>query len=355
MKKMLFAALVVSWSTLAFAAGSGSGAETSWVGKTGAEFLTSLPSPPGNVCLADDEAIKQFNEKYFPVRKDLDSKVVERRRSLKRWQEKNSRKMMENAVDMPGFEGKSQAEMKKMSKAERKKMAEQMMADKFGVSMADLKAQKKANKEGKTMANVDWAKSMAGEMQANDLMKSKEQRETDKRKLADVGKLLKEQGELIPSVQGLRSRSLTKLSELEKDPQWLELKKQVEREKKKLDEMASDPNFNCNDLNAQHDRLVSTQQHYCSFYASRYLKILNDYRVSIQTSLPKHDRLDQVASDLQQAQAGIPLSDASLGLSGLETVQDYAHLLGQVYKHNVGPMEKTRGHFCDGEEGSVSF
>ncbi|GAM08074.1 hypothetical protein OR1_00344 [Geobacter sp. OR-1] len=354
MKNLAIAVLILCWSTAAFAAGSGSGKETSWGTLTATGALAKLPGVPGDVCSADDKDTGRFNQLFSPLKKELDKDIAARQRSLKKWQEKNSKKMMENVVDMPGFQGKSQDEMKKMTKKQRKELAEKMMQDKFGVSMADLKAQKNANKEKNVMANVDWAKSMAGEVQANDLMKSKEQREADKRKLKDTRKLLKEQAELTPQVLGLRSRYQAKVAELDKDPQGLGILKQIEHAEWELAEKQKN-NEPCQALKTLQQLIVSMRRQYCSFYSSHYLKILNDYRVGIQVSLPKHDRLDQVASDLQQAQVGIPLSDAAIGLNGLESVQDYASFLNVVYKNNVGPENAMGGDSCggDGEQGGT--
>jgi hypothetical protein len=265
--------------------------------------------------------------------------------------------MMENAVDMPGFEGKSQDEMKKMSKAERKKMAEKMMEDKYGVSMQDLKNQKKAQREGKTMANVDFAKSMAGEQQANDLMKSKGQREADKRKVVDAGKLAKEHEQLAKEVLGLRGKFNNKVLELEKDKTGLDMKKEIEREGEILAKMQGDGGKStCTDLDAQRERINAQRKAYCYYMSPRYLKILHDYKRAIPDALPKHDRLDQVANEMQKNQTGVGLSNASKGLNGLETVQDYARLLAGAYTYNEGAQDpkEHKFSFCDGEAGTIS-
>lgn len=349
MKRILIAVLAFSFSIAAIAIGSGGDKEASWGSRSGGQYLANLPSVPEDLCSADSAEIDQFGLKYTPLMKELENNVSARRHAMEKWQENNSKKMMENSVAMPGFEGKSQAEMDKMSTAERRKMAEKMMADKFGVTPDELKAQKKANKEGKVMANVDWAKAMAGEKQAEDLMKSKEQRDADKKNVDDARRLTDEQSKLTPYVQGLRSKFQTKIAELDQDPAGLKMQKQIREEEKKLDKMQSDSKSNCRELDGQKARIVSKQLEYCAFYAPRYKQIVTDYKAAIQSALPKHDRLDEVASELQAAQVGVPLSDASLGLSSLETVQDYVHLLGKSYQHNVGTAEKTRGHFCDGQ------
>lgn len=349
MKRILIAVLVFSFSIAAIAIGSGGGKEVSWGGRSGREYLANLPSVPEDICTADSAQIDQFDLKYTPLMRELKNNVSARRHAMEKRQENNSKKMMENSVDMPGFEGKSQAEMDKMSTAERRKLAEKMMADKFGVTPGELKAQKKANKEGNIMANADWAKAMAGEMQANDLMKTKEQREADKKKVDDARRLTDEQSKLIPYVQGLRSKFQKKIAELDQDPAGLEMQKQIREEEKELDKMQRDSKSNCRELDGQKARIVNKQREYCAFYAPRYKQIVTDYKAGIISALPEHDRLDEVASELQTAQFGVPLSDASIGLNSLETVQDYVNLLGKSYQHNVGTAEKTRGHFCDGQ------
>jgi len=329
--------------------------DVAWGGKTAVAFHSNLPAIPGSGCEDNKETIEKFMDRLGPVAKELGDNVAERRRAMKKWNEKNSKKMMENAVDMPGFEGKSQDEMKKLSKAERKRMAEKMMEDKYGVSMQDLKNQKKAQREGKTMANVDFAKTMAGEQQANDLMKSKGQREADKQKVVDAGRLAKEHDQLAREVLGLRGKFNSKVVELEKDKTSLALKKGYEDEEERLEEMQRDGKSNCKDLDAQMKTINTRKKAYCGYMSPRYLKILNDYRVAIQVALPRHDRLDQVASEIQKNQTGVGLSNASKGLNGLETVQDYARLLAGAYTYNEGAQDKEHPFsFCDGDAGTIS-
>ena len=346
MKKLLVTALMLCWPTAVVHAEI-----TGYKGPV--EYLIELPKVPGGGCAVTAETIDEFGREFFPVKSKLDNEVAERRRAIKKWQESNSKKMQENAVDMPGFQGKSQAEMKKMSKAEKKKMAEQMMEDKFGVSMQELKDQKKAQRAGKTSANVDWAKAMAGEQQANDLMKSKGQLETDKRKITDNIKLAKEQESLTKSTLGIRTMMLEKISELEKDEKGLELKKQLEKQEKTLDEMMSD-GISCKDLDAQSERIATARGSYCSYMAPKYLKALKNYRTSIQTSLPRHLRLDEISSEIQKNQVGVGLPHESIGLNGLETVQDYARYLGKAYKFNDRDPSAPKGSHCDGDAGTIS-
>lgn len=368
MKKLFIVALITCWAATAFAGSEGSDTagndqggisandwDAAWGTRPPVMFLTKLPAVPATGCEDNPKIIEKFADAFRPVAEELGDNVTERRRSLKKWNENNSKKMMENAVDMPGFEGKSQNEMKKMSKAERKRMAVQMMEDKYGVSMQDLKNQKKAQREGKTMANVDFAKTMAGEQQANDLMKSKNQVEADKQKVANAGKLAKEQDKLAKEVLGLRGRFNNKVAELEKDQTGLDLKKGIDEAQERLEEMQRDGKSNCKDLDGQRKTVVTRQKAYCSFMSTRYLKIVQDYKVAIPGTLPKHERLDQVASEIQKNQVGVGLSNASKGLNGLETVQDYAGLLAGAYKYNVGAQDKEHPFsFCDGDAGTIS-
>ncbi len=402
MKRIIFAAIGLVWATASYGSDPGEGAvgQRSWVGKSPDYFLNMLPMPPGNGCPGKDDDIKPFREKLQKARKELRDEVGKRQRALKKWNEQNSRKMMENAVDMPGFEGKSQAEMKKMSKAERKKMAEKMMQEKFGVSMEDLKAQKKANKEGKTMANVDFAKTMAGEMQVNDMMKSKGQREADKRKIVDAGKLAKEQAELSQQLYAsVVGKSLTKLEELDRDRQRKSLLERVYDQEESLADMMGQPyrrpkeidfkkmveilkraslageganvdlakemgyglpepkhepgtwKVSCTALNEQSDMIYAQKVSYCEYTAAKYIDILKEFNSALSSALPRYRKLDQVNSDLQKVQTGIGLSDAAIGLSGLEAVLQYASLLENAYACNPGEKRsQDDAGFCGGAE-----
>lgn len=403
MKKLLITISLV-WTTTGYCSDLGNGAsgQSSWVGKSPDYFLNVIPSPPRNGCPGKDDDIKQFREKFLNAQKELKDEIGKRRRALKKWNEQNSKKMMENAVDMPGFEGKSQAEMKKMSKAERKKMAEQMMQEKFGVSMDDLKAQKKANKEGKTMANVDFAKTMAGELQVNDLMKSKGEREADKRKIVDAGKLAKEQAELSQKLyRAVEAKAAGQLVELDKDTYAKNMREQIydqenalaamlgsaykrpkdvdyskiidvlKRQGKLEDGYQSD--FGGTNLAAELDALPQTTQHenpdksscqakedqcssihsarmsYCNYMAPKLLDILREWQSSLLISQGRYKELDRITGELQKAQTGIGLPDASSGLSGLEAIQRYVGVLGSAYQYNPGE-DRCKDRFCGGEQ-----
>lgn len=402
MKRIFFAALGLVWATASYGGDPGEGAvgQRAWGGKSPDYFLSMLPVPPGNGCPGKDDEIKPFLEKLRKARKELRDEVGKRQRALEKWNEQNSKRMMENAVDMPGFEGKSQAEMKKMSKAERKKMAEKMMQEKFGVSMEDLKAQKKANKEGKTMANVDFAKTMAGEMQVNDMMKSKGQREADKKKIVDAGKLAKEQAALSQQLSAtVVGKSLTRLEELDQDKQRKGLQERIYDQEETLADMMGEPyrrpkeidfkkmaeilrtaalerdganvdlakqmgfglpepkhepgtwKVSCGALNEQSDVLYMQKLAYCQYTAAKYIDILQGLKSALSSALPRYRKLDQVNSDLQKAQTGIGLSDAAIGLSGLEAIQQYAALLENAYAYNPGEKRsQDDAGFCGGAE-----
>lgn len=405
MKNVLVITLVLCWSVSVYAdssdSGPGSGAEgqSSWVGKSPTYFLSTLPQSPGNGCPAKVDADKQFKGKFFKAQKELTDEIGKRQRALKKWNEQNSKKMMENAVDMPGFEGKSQAEMKKMSKAERKKMAEKMMQDKFGVSMDDLKKQKKANADGNVMANVDFAKAMAGEQQANDLMKSKSQREADKRKTKDVGKLSKEQAELSQKLyRSTEGKFTTTLQELEQDKAGQKLKEKIYDEQERMAKMLGEPykrpqkndgfkhgtssdnmgsqsevdgsdlqaemdknqqemqgeagaasKTSCKEKETQRSRIHSAKMSYCNYMAPRVIKVLNEWRASVADAQGRYLQLDQVNSDLQKAQTGIGFPDAAKGLSGLEALQKYAAELGKAYMYDPG-VDNSKDMYCGGEQ-----
>ena len=404
MKKILVVTVSLIWSATCYGSDPGDGAtgQSSWVGKGPEYFLNALPAPPGNGCPAKKDADTSFKKNFFKVSKELKAEVGKRHRALKKWNEQNSKKMMENAVDMPGFQGKSQDEMKKMSKAERKKMAEKMMQDKFGVSMEDLKAQKKANKEGKTMANVDFAKTMSGEMQANDLMKSKSERDADKKKVKDLGKQTKEQADLSQQLYAtVVGKSRTKLEELDQDEQRKNLLEQLYDKQEELARMMGAPynrpkdidfkkmveileraaaagdatnvdlaqemgysqqpaqhtsglwSVGCEALNTQGDAIYLQKLSYCKYTSGKFIAILNEFRMALSNAQTRYRKLDQITSDLQKAQTGIALPDAALGLSGLETIQQYATLLGQAYADDPGEKrdpQKNAG-FCTGADG----
>ena len=439
MKKLLLVLTCLIWAATSYGNDLGEGAtgQSSWVGKGPDYFLNSLPTPPRDGCPGKNDNIKPFRENLLKTQKELQDEIGKRRRALKKWNEQNSKKMMENAVDMPGFAGKSQDEMKKMSKAERKKMAEKMMQDKFGIDLKDLKKQKKANESAQPMdaaeydkqmenfeqqygdapdgtkkkkpkkardvaANVDFAKTMAGEMQANDLMKSQGEREADKRKIAGVGKLTKEQADLSKKLHlATEGRAISLLDELDKDKQAKGMRESIYDKENELAKMLGtaykrpkdvdyskimdvlrnqgkledgyQSNMETTNFAAELDALPQITPHetgdgsscqakedqcssiytermsYCSYMAPKLLKIVNEWYGALVNSQRQYLELDRINSELQKAQTGIALPDASRGLSGLEAIQRYTGVLGYAYRYDPG-TDRCKDLFCGGEQ-----
>ncbi len=376
MNKLCIAAIIVCWATAAHA-------ETP--GASPLYFLNALPAVPTDGCPAKPEPREQFQTKMSKVAAELTDEIGKRRRALKQFQETNSRKMMENAVDMPGFQGKSQAEMKKMSKAEKRKMAEQMMAEKYGVSMDDdLKKQKQANDSGNVMANVAFAKSMAGEKQVDDLTKSKGEIKADERKVKDAGMLAKEQAELSKQLYtSIEGTFATKLEDVAQDKGGKVLKENIYREEKRMAEMLGEKwsrpkddgykhgvkddvmdsesqsevdgtqtqeemdrnqreleksagqKASCESLYQQSKKIYAAKEAYCAHMGPRQLEVIKEYQAAVQDAQSRYLQLDQISSDLQKNQVGMELPDAARGLSGLEAVQKYADALGKTYTYDL--------------------
>lgn len=310
------------------------------------EYLGALPQGPAGGCRVPAETIDRFKEKFFPVMKELSDDIGKRRRAISKWQQDNSKRMQEHVVDMPGFQGKSQAEMRKMSREEKKKMAEQVMAEKYGISMQELKEQKKAQREGRVGSNIAWGKALAGEGQAEDLMKSKGEVEAGKRKIKDNIELVKEQQRLARTTTGLRAGMQERMIELDKDRQGVALKEGLQKEETTLQKMIS-AGAPCRRLDEQQQRVRAARGQYCAYMSPLHLKAMTGYRVSVEDSLSDHRRLDEVTSRLQQNQVGVGLPDIAVGLSALETIQDYARYLRTAFKYNDGDPNAPRGSYCD--------
>jgi hypothetical protein len=108
----------------------------------------------------------------------------------------------------------------------------------------------------------------------------------------------------------------------------------------------------CEALNAQADDIYTQKLSYCKYTAAKFTNIVKEFQMELVKAQSRYRRLDQINSDLQKAQTGIGLPDAAMGLSGLEAIQQYAALLGQVYANDPGPRrdpEQDAG-FCGGSE-----
>ena len=107
----------------------------------------------------------------------------------------------------------------------------------------------------------------------------------------------------------------------------------------------------CGALNEQSDLVYMQKLAYCQYTAAKYIDILQEFKSALSSALPRYRKLDQVNSDLQKAQTGIGLSDAAIGLSGLEAVLQYAALLENAYACNPGEKRPLGdAGFCGGAE-----
>lgn len=318
------------------------GATDALAHRSAPSFMNELATVPANLCPVKAGVRDPFVEKVREVKEGLDEEIRERKQVVKEATNRNSKKAQEAVMDTPGFQGKTGDQMKGMSRAEKKAMADKMMTEKYGVSLDEMKKVKGMTKEGQK----NWGRAFVDEQKAGD--------EVDPAKAAKTAsanrgtaKLAQEQDNVTQKVAAVLGKAEKKFREIDEDPLAISDLQKIKVAEGKLAEAGERP---CEERRGMAQRIHSDKDRYCTSLGARYKEALDALRVATTQSIPDLDRLDKISAEIQKVQFGIEPTPEALGLSALAAVRSYATKLGDAYKYDLteGPFDGTS--FCSGAQ-----
>ncbi|PKN69845.1 MAG: hypothetical protein CVU54_07365 [Deltaproteobacteria bacterium HGW-Deltaproteobacteria-12] len=317
MKKIFFVLIILCFASPA-------AAQT-----TPESYLKIIPAPPKNACNPKAADKSSYQTNIHELLDKMDKDIRQRKKDSQAYADANRDKIAANMMSQAGQEAIVVPKKGKMSKEERKALAEQMMQQQYGVSPEDTKKLKKMTKEEKTAWAQGYGADAAAKAQADPQRYQNAQKQA-----ASIYNLQIEQKDILARIDARKADLTGRIMILDQnaaaakardiDPLQRESSSLMGLVISKIQEARIDQASN---------RLKAAKKSYCETYSPQYLAIVDEYLTYVKTSLPDYRRLEEI---IAKTQLGLdrPI-EANKGLLEIQAVRDYAGLLRNVFKYNL--------------------
>jgi hypothetical protein len=304
-------------------------------------FINQLPDAPSDCC-PDDRAVSDaFEEKVRNIEVLLDEELAKRKKIVDEVQGKGNKKMQEAAMDQPGFQGKSSAEMKSMSRAEKRKQADQMMQQKFGMSLEEMKKVKNMSKEGQK----NWGQAAMAQMQAESTI-DPQKAASDQQNAMKTAGLAGKQMESAQRIQAIMEKYDSKFNEVEENATGRQMLENIKYQEKALEQLALN-GATCKERTEKATSINALKTDYCRKMSGRYAQLVKEFRTGMIQAFPDYDQLDQIEAEIQKMQFGADMPAEQSGISGLKDLRKYMQRLRAVHQYNLYLPSAEQ---CDGQQ-----
>jgi hypothetical protein len=313
-------------------------------------YFNELPMAPRHPCSQNREIREKFNNQVSGIAERLDEDIRERERVIKDAKRRDSKKMQEAVMDQPGFQGVDEETMKRMSREQRKKKAEQLMEQKYGVSMEEIDNLKQMKKEGKIKGVIGWGNAFTAEQQATAAMDPEKAAKTQQKNM-ETAHLAGEQADLAMKLAEHTGKYDKKNLELADDPQGKQFFELVKSRENDL--AARQKEYPpCKTIESMEKEINAAKKTYCNHMSTNYIEILDGLHVSIVEDMGNYDKLDQLQAQIQEIQFGVKPIYEQEGLAALKAVRSYIHQLKKVYQYDLGiTLPEDERDRCSGQLG----
>lgn len=328
MKKLLLIIILGASSSLA-------GAQ-----QTAAAFLNMMPAAPGGICNTDvnNSARTSFISRVSDIDKKMDEEIQRRTKEIDGFMEQNEDKMKQNAMakagmspelvqQMMALDKKSKGAKGDAYKAEKMKLADQMMQQNMNMSMEEVQKMKKMSKTGKAA----WAQGYAEEKKA-EAIADPSATQKGLAKMSGNNALVEQQQRLADSLGFFVQKFRKQVEEMENSKEAVDLQTQEFKLQDEVNELYK-KNGGEQAIMTKLNALRGVQISYCNLMSPRYLDIMGNYRSFIQGALKPYDKLEELTFKVQALQTGVEVKKEP-GLMALEQVRDYLGMLSKVYSYN---------------------
>jgi hypothetical protein len=306
-------------------------------------YFSRLPAAPvGQPCPDASAPRAAFNAQLREVTEALTAQIASRDRVLKDVRSRDLKTLQQAQLGTPGEGGVDGETMKKMSRAERQKMAQQMMEQRYGVTPEEIKKLKQMQRSGNTAGVTGWGQAMADEQQAAaavDPAKAAQQQKN----LMETARLAARQSELVQAVAAAQNKPETQLRELEQDPVGKERLAALALHRQQAEKRTA-----CEAKASAMRSLYAEESAYCAAMAPRHVAILEGWRAAFVAHQGDYDEIDRIQGEIQQLQHGIQPAPEQQGLSALKAVRDYATRLTEAYRFNLHGDPPDFNLYCAG-------
>ncbi len=313
MKHVIFALMFLSVAAFSYA-------------RTSPEaYLAQIPAAP-NICCGIKEAEKSsYKKSVHDLDKKMEKEIRERKKDTKAYMDANKDALASRMITLPeGMETKGR-KSGKMTKEEKKAMAEQMMRE-YGMSPEDPKKLKSMSKEER----IAWTKNYGAN--ADKKLQDDQKYQEAKKQAKPNYDLLVEQQALIKKIEDRMSGFEKKFDTLSQNAEALENKELGPIRKK----IASYGEIISKEQEAPLKQdlmeLQAARKRCCEKLSPHYRTLLNEYLSSIKASLPDYKKLEVI---IAKTQLGLdkPI-DAEDGHMGIAALRDYLSRLEKVFQYD---------------------
>lgn len=339
MRARLFARLAV----LALAVPAGLAAQsTASTPQPASGYLSRLPAvAAAQACPETDAPREALVNRVREVIEALDTDIAERQRVLKDLRRHNAKSQQQAALGTPGQGGVDPEDMKKLSRAERQKLALQMAEQRYGVSPEEIQKLREMKKAGNTAGAAAWGQAFTAEQQAaaaaDPAGAARAQKEAIER-----ARLAGRMQELAQHANAPMAKYEKQMREMAEDSAALAARTALAAQRKSAEAVAR-----CEARVEALKAVYAQETRYCQGMAPRQAAALESLRAGLVNSLGEYAEIDRIEAQMQWLQFGGPATVASQGtpapriepeqdgLSALRAVRSYAKRLDDLFAHNL--------------------
>ena len=301
------------------------------------EFLGRIPGVPSDACSMKGEQKQQYLDQINLVLKDIEKVISSKKKSVERDVDNSKSQIEKNMAKEYGLTNADvqKLKQKKLSKEEKRAIADKMLQEKAGISMDEVKKLKKMSKEGKKA----WAEGYSTEQMAikssnSDSSKTEEQIKAEKKMAKDkrMFDLVQEQKLILDRISASDKKYVNKLAELDKEDSTATVI--LDRQRKPLLKKLNDvPGPSEEEAKSIQDEIRSYEKIYCNKLTPIYMDILGECLSSLNKFMPDYKRLEEIDDELNKTTLETNKGFTSPGLYQLSAVKSYAGLLLNSFKY----------------------
>jgi hypothetical protein len=299
----------------------------SYAGNSPEAYLSRIPAVPNNCCGISEAEKTSFKKSIHDLDKKMEKEIRERKKESQAYVDANREAIASRMITTPeGVEIKGK-KSGKMTKEEKKAMADQMMRE-YGMSPDDPQKLKSMSKEER----IAWAKTYGAK--ADKKLQDDPKYQDAKKGAKPNYDMLVEQKSLMEKINARMSDFENKFKTLDRKAETLD-KKELDPIRKRLASYGEIITSKEQELRLQQDnnQMEMAKKRYCETMSPQYRALLADYLAAVKESQPDYKRLEVI---MAKTQLGLdkPIA-ANDGLMGIEAIRRYLDLLDDIYKYDL--------------------
>lgn len=288
-------------------------------------YLPQIPAAPNNCCGIKEAEKSSFNKTVHDLDKKMEKEIRERKKEAKAYMDANKDALASRMITRPGGMETKGGKSGKMTKAEKKAMAEKMMRE-YGLSPEDPKKLKNMTKEER----IAWGRTHGAD--AEKKLQDDEKYQDAKKQAKPNHDLLVEQQALMKKIEDRMSGFAKKFDTLDQKAGALE-NQELGPIRKKLASYGEIINKEQEaPLKQDLMELKAAQKRCCEIVSPQYRALLDEYLSAVKASLPDYKRLELI---IAKTQLGLdkPI-EAEDGHMGIVALRKYLSRLEKVFKYD---------------------